>query len=145
MLNWYFLHNCPVGRLKIYFHFSAYDECQNDDGCRDGGIQGLCITDQMQKCNHHCLQTKRNYRNKGYNANKLEYFLKLWYTNYMILIKCIYFQTAGYDICSSSIPYIIRPGSMIMSPNYPNNYENYANCSVLRSDLMPIRRLRLKS
>ena len=66
---------CPVGRLRIYFHFSAYDECQNDDGCRDGGIQGLCRTDQMQKCNHHCLQTKRNYRNKGYNANKLEYFL----------------------------------------------------------------------
>ena len=48
----------------------------------------------------------------------------------MILIKCIYFQTAGYDICNSSIPYFIRPGSTIMSPNYPNYYENYENCSV---------------
>lgn len=48
----------------------------------------------------------------------------------MILINCFDFQIAGYDICESDIPYFIRPGSRIMSPNYPNNYESNSDCTM---------------
>lgn len=48
----------------------------------------------------------------------------------MILINCFDFQIAGYDICESDIPYFIRPGSTIMSPNYPNNYEASSDCTM---------------
>ena len=48
----------------------------------------------------------------------------------MILINCFDFQIAGYDICESDIPYFIRPGSSIISPNYPNKYESYTDCNM---------------
>ena len=48
----------------------------------------------------------------------------------MVLINCIDFHIAGFDICESDIPYFIRPGSTIRSPNFPNYYENNKECKM---------------
>ena len=60
----------PGRWLTIGFYFLAYDECQNDDDCKNGGIHGLCLgKDVSQQCKTHCVPTKRKYQNLEYNAH----------------------------------------------------------------------------